>query len=106
MGVNYMLRLFFSIILFFSSNIVLANEPKDLAQKNGCFACHSVKLKVLGPSFIEISNRYIDQSDINEFLINKVVEGGSGNWGSIQMIAHPNISDKEIREIIDWILKI
>ena len=98
--------LFFSIIFLFSTNLVFANEPKSMAQKNGCFACHSVKVKVLGPSFVEIAKKYESQSEARQFLIEKVKKGGSGNWGNVHMIAHPKISDQEIGVIIDWILKL
>ena len=101
------MRKIFFIVFLFTFNTALANEvAKNLAQKNGCFACHSVKVKVLGPSFVEIAKKYESQSEARQFLIEKVKKGGSGNWGNVPMIAHPKISDQEIGVIIDWILKL
>ena len=46
------------IILVCITHNLLANDAKKLIKNNGCLACHSVKLKVLGPSFIDIANKY------------------------------------------------
>ena len=59
---------------------------------------------MIGPSFIEISNRYKNQDSASEKLVKKIREGGSGNWGNIPMNAHPNISDNDLSSMVDWIL--
>ena len=74
-------------ILVFITHNGLANDAKKLIKKNGCLACHSVKLKVLGPSFIDIANKY-----------------ESGNWGNIPMMSHPNITNDELNLMVRWIL--
>ena len=77
---------------------------KSLESMNGCYACHSVKIKVIGPAFIEISKRYKNQESANIQLVKKIKQGGSGNWGNIPMNAHPNISDTDLSSMVDWIL--
>jgi cytochrome c len=91
-------------ILVFITNIGFANDAKKLIKKNGCLACHSVKLKVLGPSFIDIANKYENNISNQQILAQKIKKGGSGNWGNIPMMSHPNITNDELNLMVRWIL--
>ena len=82
----------------------LANDAKKLIKKNGCLACHSVKLKVFGPSFIDIANKYENNNSNQQILVQKIKKGGSGNWGNIPMMSHPNITNDELNLMVRWIL--
>ena len=43
-------------IFIFVSHFAFSNDMgKQLAQDNGCLACHSVKIKILGPSYQDIA---------------------------------------------------
>ena len=92
------------IILVFITHNGLANDAKKLIKKNGCLACHSVKLKVLGPSFIDIANKYENNISNQQILAQKIKKGGSGNWGNIPMMSHPNITNDELELMMRWIL--
>ena len=92
------------IILVFITHNGLANDAKKLIKKNGCLACHSVKLKVLGPSFIDIANKYENNISNQQILAQKIKKGGSGNWGNIPMMSHPNITNDELNLMVRWIL--
>ena len=59
-------------ILVFITHNGLANDAKKLIKKNGCLACHSVKLKVLGPSFIDIANKYENNISNQQILAQKI----------------------------------
>tara|TARA_B100000780_G_scaffold107361_1_gene75109 strand:- start:64 stop:375 length:312 start_codon:yes stop_codon:yes gene_type:complete len=98
------LSLSFLLVIFLASTAMADPTKRVLESMNGCYACHGVKLKVIGPSFIEISNRYKNQESASEKLVKKIREGGSGNWGNIPMNAHPNISDNDLSSMVDWIL--
>jgi cytochrome c len=92
---------FFSL---FTSSIIFSEEGKKLAQKNGCFACHSMKLRVVGPSFNEVSNKYDLANNTKKILMEKIKNGSKGVWGDVPMIAHPKISDKDLDTMVVWIL--
>lgn len=92
------------IISVFITHNGLANDAKKLIKKNGCLACHSVKLKVLGPSFIDIANKYENNISNQQILAQKIKKGGSGNWGNIPMMSHPNITNDELNLMVRWIL--
>ena len=87
-----------------TSSIIFSEEGKKLAQKNGCFACHSMKLRVVGPSFNEVSNKYDHANNTKKILMKKIKNGSRGNWGNVPMISHPKISDKDLDTMVTWIL--
>jgi cytochrome bd-type quinol oxidase subunit 1/cytochrome c551/c552 len=79
-----------------------AEDAQSLMKKTDCMACHQAEIKVVGPSFKEISARYT-AADI-PMLVQKVKLGGIGTWGQIPMPAHPALSDADIGTLVTWIL--
>jgi cytochrome c len=76
---------------------------KDLLAANDCAACHQEKESIIGPSYIQIAERY-SSKDI-PILAEKIIKGGKGNWGETPMTAHPSLSDLEATEMVNYILK-
>ena len=81
-----------------------AQASEALAEKNNCLGCHSVEEKVVGPAFKDVAAKYKGQKDAAAMLADKVKKGGSGNWGTVKMPPNPKISDKELKQIIAWVL--
>ncbi|MEO6352832.1 MAG: c-type cytochrome [Burkholderiaceae bacterium] len=93
------------VALLIGSNSALAASGADLAQKNGCMACHSMDKKVLGPAFIDVAKKYKGNADAVALLSKKIKEGGSGVWGPIPMPANgPKVSDADIKTLAEWVL--
>ena len=111
----------------------LAIEMPPLAKKHNCVACHSIDKKVVGPAWRDVSKAYnkvgatgsaVDPaaykvsnkvSDVlakdnvqspEEWLLHKVSQGGSGNWGTMPMPANdPGGSrEAEFKELIKFVL--
>lgn len=82
-----------------------APASEELMTRFGCYGCHRVADKVIGPPFREIAQRYRSREDATEYLFAKVREGGEGEWGDIPMVANPpgKIPDPELRQLIEWI---
>lgn len=83
-----------------------AADPESVMTKAGCVACHQKDRKVVGPSFKEIAAKYKGQAVVPT-LMEKVRKGGKGNWGQIPMLPNPpeKISDAELKEVVEWVLK-
>lgn len=75
-------------------------------EKSDCMTCHEVERRTVGPSFQEIAQRYPKEKTAVEYLIRKVKEGGSGVWGTAAMNPHPNLAEKEIREMLNYIFSL
>ena len=80
-----------------------AQASEALARANNCLSCHTVSKRLIGPSFKEIAQRYKSRG-VEETLVRKVREGGSGNFGAVPMPANPNLSEADARLLVKWIL--
>lgn len=77
---------------------------EKLLAANDCGTCHKVDTKVIGPAFQDIAKKY-DASEANiDMLAKKVIAGGSGNWGTMAMTAHPSLAESDAKEIVKYIL--
>lgn len=72
-------------------------------EKSDCFTCHELDRKTVGPSFRQIAGKYGNQENPATSLIPKVKMGGTGVWGTSAMTPHPNLTEEEIREMLDYI---
>jgi len=79
-------------------------EGKLIMGDTDCKACHAIGEKVNGPSYQEIAVRY-SLNDKN-YLIDKIIKGGSGVWGEGMMSAHPQLKVEEVSKIVDYILSL
>lgn len=82
-------------------DVVKANQ---LAAANACMGCHAVDRKLVGPSYKDVAAKYKGDKDAVAKLVKKVKGGGSGVWGPIPMPAHPNLSDADVKILVDWVL--
>ncbi len=82
-----------------------APDIRALADKNGCFSCHGMQGKLVGPGFAEVAARYKGDSEATGKLARKIQEGGKGVWGRIPMPPHPSLKDEEARQLAAWVLE-
>lgn len=83
-----------------------ASIGKTLMNGSDCVACHKEKEKSIGPAYIDIAERYASDSKAPEMLANKIINGGSGNWGEVAMAAHPGLNITEAKQIAEYILSL
>ena len=77
------------------------------AKASDCFACHAIDHKVVGPAYDEVARRYAGKGNaVVDKLAEKVIKGGSGNWGSVAMTPHPDLGQQKARTIVEWILSL
>lgn len=76
----------------------------DLATKSGCLGCHAVDHKVLGPSYKDVAAKYKADPGAAKRLYAKVKAGGAGVWGQIPMPPNTQVSDVNIKTLVDWVL--
>jgi len=77
---------------------------KKIALKYKCLGCHKVNKKIVGPSFIEISQKYRDSKQI---IKDSIKNGSKTNWESSNGAIMPpfkQISDDELEILSGWIL--
>ncbi|SFC58818.1 cytochrome c [Parapedobacter composti] len=71
-----------------------------------CRSCHAVDQESVGPTYQAIAQRYAGKPGVRELLVDKIIEGGSGNWGERAMSPHPDLPRADAQEMVDYILSL
>ena len=82
------------------------SQGQILIDRSDCKSCHALDRKVNGPAYLDIATRYSRHAGADSLLKRKIIYGGSGNWGKRGMIAHPQLGEKEVNEMVKWILSL
>jgi cytochrome c551/c552 len=92
-----------------------AQEMPAMAKKLGCTACHAIDKKIIGPAWKDVADRYTGKGvktfnfkgqdyPLIEGLVMKVSQGGSGNWGTVPMLANDpkGVHKDDITELVKF----
>lgn len=81
-------------------------EGKNLVSKSDCLACHQLQVKVVGPSYSSVAEKY-DATEANiNLLSDKIIKGGSGTWGPIAMLPHPTLKASDAKKMVQYVLSL
>jgi len=83
-----------------------ASKGAALIEQKDCKTCHKIDTKLVGPGYKEVAAKY-EATDANiEKLADKVIAGGSGNWGEVAMTPHPDLSKEDAKEMVKYVLSL
>src|SRR5690625_7760906 len=68
-----------------SAEVADIEKINEIFQIIACFACHKVDVKVVGPAYLEVAEKYADDPDYKDTLAKHIKEGSQGVWGPIPM---------------------
>lgn len=94
---------FFLLAVSTCSINALGNESRAVAKDKGCFSCHDVDRRMIGPAWKEVAARYQGQ-EISMQIAQRIIKGTRGSWGSIPMPAN-NVTESEAKILAEWILQ-
>lgn len=80
-----------------------ALEVEAIIGNNDCASCHKVDEPSIGPSYVDVAQKYKNDPNAETYLMDKIKNGGSGVWGEVAMSAHPDMNDSDLRKIANWI---
>ena len=78
----------------------------QLIASSDCSTCHKEQEKLVGPAFADIAKKYTSSDAVIDTLASKIINGGSGNWGTVPMSAHASISKDDARTMVKYILSL
>ncbi|AXF85143.1 Cytochrome c-552 [Ephemeroptericola cinctiostellae] len=79
--------------------------PFALAQQKNCVVCHSISSKMVGPSWISVSERYRNDNNAVNTLTTRILNGGSGTFGAVVMPPQTaNLTPEEAKYLAQWVL--
>ena len=76
----------------------------QLIASNDCLTCHKVDEKLTGPPYRDVANKYENTEANVKMLAEKVIKGGSGNWGTVPMTPHATLSEADAEQMVKYIL--
>ena len=79
-------------------------EGARLIAQNDCKTCHNTYKQTIGPAYMKIARKYKTNAERIDYLVNRVIEGGSGVWGTQAMSAHPDLMPEDARTMVEYIL--
>ncbi|MDQ7037589.1 MAG: c-type cytochrome [Aquificota bacterium] len=88
-----------------TAQVAKTTGPEDLANRKGCFACHGIREKKVGPAYVDVAKRYSGKEGAVDELVKSILKGSMGKWGSIPMAPQP-VSQEEARTLAEWILSL
>jgi cytochrome c len=78
----------------------------NLVAKSDCLTCHQVETKATGPAYMDVAAKYPSNDAVIDSLSDKIIKGGAGNWGTIPMVAHPQVSKDDAKAMVTYILSL
>ncbi len=72
--------------------------------QSDCLTCHKVSEKFTGPGYKEVAQKYENTEDNVKMLAEKIIKGGSGNWGPIPMTPHASLKEEDAKAMVKYIL--
>ncbi len=81
---------------------------KQVIADSDCLACHGENHRISGPAWSQVSGKFRGkvQEQVVSALATKVIEGGMGNWGTIIMPGHPDMSMADARAAVTYVLSV
>lgn len=81
------------------------NSPPGLKLMRGsdCFNCHALDRAIVGPSFLDVANKYRDQPGAMQTSIDRVLKGSTGVWGKVAMLPHSQHTPEQVALMVGWV---
>jgi cytochrome c len=77
-----------------------------LIAASDCKSCHLIDQRSAGPSYRDVAKRYSKNPKAVEILSDKILKGGAGVWGETAMAAHPQLSQDQAAQMVEYILSL
>lgn len=78
----------------------------SLMKGSDCSTCHNETKKTIGPAYVAVAERYDASEGTITTLANKIIKGGSGNWGEVAMNPHPDLMEDDAKLMVKYILSL
>jgi cytochrome c len=79
---------------------------ESLIAKSDCITCHQMHVKVIGPAYDKVAEKYKATEDNIKLLSEKIINGGTGVWGTFPMTPHPTLKEEEVKAMVKYILTV
>lgn len=81
-------------------------DGEKLISKADCMGCHHKTKKIIGPAYEAIAKKYPSNEKNINYLVDKVIKGGTGVWGQLPMTPHPTLKKADAKLMVTYILSL
>ena len=76
----------------------------QLMKRSDCFNCHAPDRRVVGPSLLEIAQKYQGDAKALELAAERIIKGSGGVWGvQAHMLPHAQHTMEQTRQMVAWV---
>jgi cytochrome c len=85
-----------------------SNDSPGLAliRRSDCLNCHAPNRRLVGPSFVEIADKYRNDPHQLAKSATRVREGSTGVWGKIGMLPHQQHTEAEVLQMVEHVFSV
>ncbi|MEW5755734.1 MAG: c-type cytochrome [Pseudomonadota bacterium] len=95
------------VALLIQTPHAMAEDGMALAKKSGCLACHALDKTIVGPAWNDVAEKYKNDPEAHTKLVQSVLTGSSGKWGSkVHMKAQNQVPQEDVSKLVDYILSL
>ncbi|KAA5544371.1 carbohydrate-binding protein [Roseiconus nitratireducens] len=78
----------------------------NLIRNSDCLNCHAINRPLIGPSFVQIANKYREDPHQIEQSVARVLNGSTGVWGKVGMLPHVQHTPAEVRAMVEHVYSV
>lgn len=77
-----------------------------LIRESDCLNCHAINRPRVGPSFVQIADKYRDASHQINQSVERVLNGSMGVWGKVAMLPHSQHTHAEVHRMVEYVYSV
>lgn len=85
--------------------VAQVKDMQAFVQQKGCFACHDINNKKVGPAFKEVAKKLAGKPSAEEEIAKAIKNGSVGEWGQVPMPPQ-NVTEQEAKDLAKWVLSL
>ncbi|MFX0556970.1 PQQ-dependent sugar dehydrogenase [Maribacter sp. CXY002] len=83
---------------------ITLSKGRAMIDESDCLSCHRVDIRSIGPSYMEVAEKYKNNLKGQREIAQRIINGSVGIWGEHAMSAHPDLSEQDAALIVDYII--
>ncbi len=88
-----------------SEEVQVINVKVPSIVKDKCIMCHDVYKRKVGPSFLQVKDKYKEDPKAIEKISRSIKRGSQGKWGRVAMLPN-DVTEEEAKQIAEWIMSL
>lgn len=78
----------------------------ELIRKSDCLNCHAINRPRVGPSFLQVADKYRNDPHQIEKSVQRVLNGSTGVWGKVGMLPHLQHTPAEVLRMVEFVYSV